>query len=226
MKYNHWKANQINPFIFISKMPQIRKDGTKAPNHVVLVQVKVQLVVSPTPFLALFGKDTRRKQKNKSNQHTTFERTFSEAHSFPILFKSFAPKEKKMSSVSKSTVALPQRTRARVQREVIGLLKNSPEGIKLIVDPETGLPPSLNEITVRHALALFFNRTKSVLLHMCQISSKKELHKFMYRRFDRSEHLRQFWPTEYYIQMKRAACLYILIWTLLHLLILAFFYSY
>lgn len=60
-----------------------------------------------------------------------------------------------MSSVSKSTVALPQRTRARVQREVIGLLKNAPEGIKLIVDPETGLPPSLNEITVRHALALF-----------------------------------------------------------------------
>jgi len=34
-----------------------------------------------------------------------------------------------------------------VQREVIGLLKNAPEGIKLIVDPETGLPPSLNEIT-------------------------------------------------------------------------------
>ena len=130
--------------------------GLKHQTMLCWCEVKVQLVVSPTSLFALFGKDTRRKQKNKSNQHTTFERTFSEAHSFPILFKSFTPKENKMSSVSKSTVALPQRTRARVQREVIGLLKNSPEGIKLIVDPETGLPPSLNEITVRRALALFF----------------------------------------------------------------------
>lgn len=49
-------------------------------------------------------------------------------------------------SKSRNDTVLPQRTRARVQREVLNLLKNAPEGTKLIVDPETGLPPSLNEI--------------------------------------------------------------------------------
>ena len=56
---------------------------------------------------------------------------------------------RKMStSKSRNDTVLPQRARARVQREVLNLLKNAPEGIKLIVDPETGLPPSLNEIVV------------------------------------------------------------------------------
>lgn len=65
MKYNHWKANQINPFIFISKMPQIRKDGTKAPNHVVLVRSE-----STTSGIAnsLFGTLWKRHKKKTKEQ--------------------------------------------------------------------------------------------------------------------------------------------------------------
>lgn len=48
-----------------------------------------------------------------------------------------------------SNIVLPQRTRARLQREVVSLIKKSPEGIILVVDSETGLPQSLNEIMVR-----------------------------------------------------------------------------
>ena len=48
----------------------------------------------------------------------------------------------------RNDTVLPLRTRARVQREIISLLKNAPEGTKLIVDPETGLPPSLTDIVV------------------------------------------------------------------------------
>jgi hypothetical protein len=61
-----------------------------------------------------------------------------------------------MSSYSESSqagqtnnIVLPQRTRARLQREVVSLIKKPPEGIILVVDSETGLPQSLNEIMVR-----------------------------------------------------------------------------
>jgi hypothetical protein len=56
------------------------------------------------------------------------------------------------SSKVRNDSVLPQRTRVRVQREIINLLKNAPEGTKLIVDPETGLPPSLTEIVVSYLL--------------------------------------------------------------------------
>ncbi len=62
-------------------------------------------------------------------------------------------------SKSRNDTVLPQRARARVQREVLNLLKNAPEGIKLIVDPETGLPPSLNEIVVSYSFACRGNKT-------------------------------------------------------------------
>lgn len=50
------------------------------------------------------------------------------------------------SSKSLSETALPPRTLARVSREIRDLMKNAPEGTKLILDPETGMPPSLSEI--------------------------------------------------------------------------------
>jgi hypothetical protein len=53
------------------------------------------------------------------------------------------------SKVQNDNVLLFQRTRARLQREVFNLIKNPPEGVFLVVDSETGLPQSLNEIVVR-----------------------------------------------------------------------------
>jgi len=47
---------------------------------------------------------------------------------------------------SLTETALPPRTLARVAREVRDLMKHAPEGTKLIVDPETGLPATLSEI--------------------------------------------------------------------------------
>lgn len=41
---------------------------------------------------------------------------------------------------------LPPRTLSRVAKEVRSLLKNPPEGVKLVVDPETGMPGSLAEL--------------------------------------------------------------------------------
>ena len=49
---------------------------------------------------------------------------------------------------SLTETALPPRTLARVAREVRDLMKHAPEGTKLIVDPETGLPATLSEIVV------------------------------------------------------------------------------
>jgi hypothetical protein len=43
---------------------------------------------------------------------------------------------------------LPPRTLARVAREVRDLIKNPPEGIRLVVDEETGLPANLGEVVV------------------------------------------------------------------------------
>jgi hypothetical protein len=51
-------------------------------------------------------------------------------------------------SSSSSIENLPPRTIARVSKEVRELIKNPPEGVRLVVDNETGLPSSLGEITV------------------------------------------------------------------------------
>ncbi|KAG7346560.1 ubiquitin-conjugating enzyme [Nitzschia inconspicua] len=50
------------------------------------------------------------------------------------------------SSSSSSIENLPPRTLSRVTKEVRELIKNPPEGIRLVVDHETGLPSSLGEI--------------------------------------------------------------------------------
>lgn len=52
-------------------------------------------------------------------------------------------------SSSSSLENLPPRTLSRVAKEVRDLVKNPPEGIRLVVDGETGLPSSLGEIVVR-----------------------------------------------------------------------------
>jgi len=46
-----------------------------------------------------------------------------------------------------SSENLPPRTLTRVAREVRDLHKNPPEGIRLVVDSETGVPASLGEVT-------------------------------------------------------------------------------
>mmetsp|Transcript_17620 Transcript_17620/g.50715 ORF Transcript_17620/g.50715 Transcript_17620/m.50715 type:complete len:265 (+) Transcript_17620:71-865(+) len=47
---------------------------------------------------------------------------------------------------SSSIENLPPRTLSRVAREVRDIIKNPPEGIRLVVDKETGLPANLGEI--------------------------------------------------------------------------------
>mmetsp|Transcript_91481 Transcript_91481/g.136966 ORF Transcript_91481/g.136966 Transcript_91481/m.136966 type:complete len:268 (+) Transcript_91481:61-864(+) len=47
---------------------------------------------------------------------------------------------------SSSIENLPPRTISRVAREVRDLIKNPPEGVRLVVDNETGLPANLGEI--------------------------------------------------------------------------------
>ena len=55
------------------------------------------------------------------------------------------------SSVSTNNMSienLPPRTLARVSREVRDMVKQVPDGTKLILDSETGLPQNLGEIMV------------------------------------------------------------------------------
>lgn len=61
---------------------------------------------------------------------------------------------------------LAPKTLARVGKEVRDLMKNPPEGCKLIVDPDTGMPYSLNEIMVR-----FF----ALLLPICCFSTRLDI---------------------------------------------------
>jgi hypothetical protein len=49
---------------------------------------------------------------------------------------------------------LPPRTLARVARDVRDLVKSPPEGVRLVVDEETGMPGSLAEIVVRYNIAM------------------------------------------------------------------------
>ena len=48
-----------------------------------------------------------------------------------------------------SSENLPPRAIARVVREVRDLLQSPPEGTKLVVDSDTGLPSNLSELKVR-----------------------------------------------------------------------------
>ena len=52
------------------------------------------------------------------------------------------------SNGSISVENLPPRTLARVSREVRDLFKNPPEGVRLVVDSETGVPSNLGEVVV------------------------------------------------------------------------------
>jgi hypothetical protein len=47
---------------------------------------------------------------------------------------------------------LPPRTLARVSREVRDLIKSPQEGIRLVVDEDTGLPSNLGEVVVSYLL--------------------------------------------------------------------------
>ena len=47
-----------------------------------------------------------------------------------------------------SSENLPPRILARVAREIRDLHKNPPEGVRLVVDPDTGCPDNLGEIMV------------------------------------------------------------------------------
>jgi len=51
-------------------------------------------------------------------------------------------------AVSSSSENLPPRTLARVARDVRDLVKSPPEGVRLVLDGETGMPGSLSEILV------------------------------------------------------------------------------
>ena len=48
-----------------------------------------------------------------------------------------------------SSENLPPKTLQRVAREIRDLHKNRPEGVRLVVDAETGVPGSLGEVLVR-----------------------------------------------------------------------------
>lgn len=50
---------------------------------------------------------------------------------------------------SSSIENLPPRTLSRVAREVRDLIKNPPEGVRLVVDSDTGMPANLGDIVVR-----------------------------------------------------------------------------
>lgn len=52
------------------------------------------------------------------------------------------------SSNLSSSENLPPRTLARLAREVRDLHKNPPEGVRLVIDDETGLPSNLGELMV------------------------------------------------------------------------------
>lgn len=52
------------------------------------------------------------------------------------------------SSSGSSSENLPPRTLARVAREIRDLHKGPPEGVRLVVDGQTGVPSTLGEVVV------------------------------------------------------------------------------
>ena len=61
-------------------------------------------------------------------------------------------------ATSNSSENLPPRTLAKVARDVRDLVKSPPEGVRLVLDGETGMPGSLSEILVSGFLAFFWNQ--------------------------------------------------------------------
>lgn len=55
-----------------------------------------------------------------------------------------------------SSENLPPRTLARVARDVRDLVNSPPEGVRLVVDGETGMPGSLSEIVVRCVFEYYY----------------------------------------------------------------------
>jgi hypothetical protein len=53
------------------------------------------------------------------------------------------------SNTNGSSENLPPRTLTRLAREVRDLHKNPPEGLRLVVDDESGVPTNLSELMVR-----------------------------------------------------------------------------
>ena len=62
---------------------------------------------------------------------------------------------------------LPPRTLARVARDVRDLVKNPPEGVRLVVDEESGMPGSLAEIVVRYIYYIYYIIIVYLLLLFC-----------------------------------------------------------
>jgi hypothetical protein len=90
-------------------------------------------------------------------------------------------------SSSGSVENLPPRTLARVSREVRDLHKSPPEGVRLVVDGETGLPSNLGEVMVSivdclndqphcsHSFLHTTSWTSVVLLSTCRVRSLQRL---------------------------------------------------
>lgn len=91
---------------------------------------------------------------------TSFDSTTSHSHSLLKVMSSSATGAPRASlyrqysrgssggASSSSIENLPPRTLSRVAREVRDLIKSPPEGIRLVLDNETGLPANLGEIVV------------------------------------------------------------------------------
>jgi hypothetical protein len=83
------------------------------------------------------------------NQQLYLQHPYSQQlHQITIQMATYSRSASSNPAKSLTETALPPRTLARVAREVRDLMKNAPEGTKLIVDPETGMPTSLSELVV------------------------------------------------------------------------------
>ena len=77
---------------------------------------------------------------------------------------------------------LPPRTLARVAREIRDLQKSPPEGVKLVVDSETGVPSSLGEVLVSVVgLDRFAQCHFSPGVHLAWSLPRNKLHRFRVR---------------------------------------------
>ncbi len=92
--------------------------------------------------------EIKQKSHSESKTHCSFpfyHRFLWPSHSVELLIMWSSTS---VSSSSMSSENLPPRTLARVSREVRDMMKKVPEGTKLIVDTDTGLPQNLGEIMV------------------------------------------------------------------------------
>ena len=72
------------------------------------------------------------------------------------------------SNTNGSSENLPPRTLTRLAREVRDLHKNPPEGLRLVVDDESGVPTNLSELMVRVCLRLkaMVTRAKPIVVFL------------------------------------------------------------